>query len=141
MWNTKLWILACEVLSVSFMWVEVASAEVRRVGSAAVEWDSTQKLGNKSSAVLCRCCVNVCARSVWASVTEGSGSYEDSLCLSRSTFGCLPFWLHAIFRIIKNKWILFIGAFDIIGSSNFLPDHIHWNVLHLLPPLSMGGNF
>jgi len=41
MWNTKLWILVYEVLSVSFVWVEVASAEVRRVGSAVVIWDST----------------------------------------------------------------------------------------------------
>ncbi len=49
-----------------FVWIEVASVEARHVGFAAIVWDPTWKLGNKLFAVLCRCCVNVRARSVWA---------------------------------------------------------------------------
>ncbi len=97
MWSTKPRILVCEVFSVSFVWMEVASAEARCVGSAAVVWDPTWKLGNKSSAALCRCCVSVRACSVWASVSERSGRCEDFLCLSRSTLGSLPsFWLQCL---------------------------------------------
>jgi hypothetical protein len=124
MWSTKPRILVCEVFSVSFVWMEVASTEARCVGSAAVVWEPTWKLGNKSSTALCRCCVSVRARSVWASVSERSGRCEDSLCLSWSTLGSLPsFWLH-VFYYLVHEYAFKSFNFFCFCCFNFL--HFHF---------------
>jgi hypothetical protein len=47
---------------------------------------------------------------------------------------------YVIFKLIKNKWILFVGSFDMIGSFFFFQIIYIEMYIHLLPPLSMGGN-